>query len=82
MSLADEILTLLDESDKLIEEFNALDERTAKVFEDLEQDALKEEFLSSVSADLNEDTVESLMRAQERISELVKARIRQKIESE
>lgn len=82
MSLADEILTLLDESDRLVEEFNALDERTAKVFEDLEQDALKEEFLSSVSADLNEDTVESLMRAQERISELVKARIRQKIESE
>jgi hypothetical protein len=82
MSLADEILGLFEESEKLEAEFATLEERAGGAFTKLEQDLLKVQFMDSIEADLFEDSVESLMRAQEKISGLVQARIQQKLDVE
>jgi len=82
MSLADEIVELLEESDKVEAEFSSLDRRLGEAFHDLEQDLLKIQFLQSIEADLEEDSVESLMRAQERFSSIIKVRIEQKLDED
>jgi hypothetical protein len=77
MSLTDEILGLLEESDALTEEFNSLDERLKKLEQSGGAPEQFDAIFQALERDIEEDSIESLLRAEECLSSIIKLRIQQ-----
>jgi hypothetical protein len=74
---ADEILTLLDEGSALVERYQSIEQELEDAFTAGPSNALIDQILSQLEGDFAEDSIESLLRAQESLSTIIKIRIRQ-----
>lgn len=80
MTEADEILALLEEGEQLERQLNVVESELDRVVDGTNKELLREEFLAQVVSDVEEDSVESLLRAEERLSALIRARIQEKLD--
>jgi len=74
---ADEILNLLDEGSALVERYQSIEQELEDAFAAGPSNALIDQILSQLEGDFAEDSIESLLRAQESLSTIIKIRIRQ-----